>query len=165
MKIIASKQTSHNSGFSLIEVLVVLMLFAISILGISKFQLASSFYQKQGQYQFAAQQALMNISTAIIRNHHALSSYQAANNNPNSTFINCSQQTCNDNQLAYHDLASVRAHIEKIPNVTLSITEQQDQVKITVFWQEKTPTSPLSECILPRDPGLHCSQLMLLMSD
>jgi type IV pilus assembly protein PilV len=138
---ITPKVNNSNSGFSLLEVMIALLILAIGLLGTAGLMLQStksnqSSYQRTQASLLAydlAERMRLNSSVAISGNAYLLSSTATPGTKPGCT-------TCTPTEIAAVDLFewSTAANLE---NIDGAVTRNGNEYTITMSWQVSMSTA------------------------
>ena len=137
---------SQQKGAGLLEVLVALLLLAVSILGFAALQLRAVEATTEGTYRVQAINLARDLAERIRSNRNGLAKYKSeitvAANQANFT-TNCYNTACNANDLADFDVAQVKKNATNI-GMTFNYLPCQGSNQlycIYVAWNETSATN------------------------
>lgn len=115
-------RVGRNSGFTIVEVLVSIIIFSIGLIGVARLQLVAKQNNYDAVQRVAASSVALDILSRMRSNHAVLNTYVS---NSGSTTIgresittepapNCGSlgNACNEDQLAQHDLWDVEQALD-----------------------------------------------------
>jgi len=168
-KIIAS-QRSKESGFTLLEVLIALLVLSIGLLGLAALQTVGLRSNQVATLRTQATHAVYDISDRMRANPPGLTQanayYVIAISTAPAMTVNCDAAACAPAQTAAFDLVQWRAIVEQLPNGKSQITQtavgSMVTHTITVHWNEtRDPAVTGETCPPASNTDLRCIQLTL----
>ena len=124
-----------ESGFSLIEVLVAILILGVGVLGVAGLQLLSLQNNTSAMYRTQAVQSAYDIIDRARANR--AEAYNIAIDDDAPTASNCVTSTCSRTEMRNFDLAAWRAALETtLPEGTGGIETSGGVVTVTVRWQD-----------------------------
>lgn len=159
------KKIRSQTGITMIEVLISILIFSFGMLGLAGLQTAALRYQQSGWARAAVARLSSEISDRVRANLDGARSgsyqftgaypYPAAATPPAAT-INCQTNICNAAQLAQYDLNQwIATAVRDMPggwgniqSVTYNNGAQQTvrTISITIYWNDKESTDTAAVC-------------------
>lgn len=132
-----SRILTYQSGFSLIEVLVALVLLSVGLLGIAALQVSGIRFAHNANIRYQAMLQAIDMSDRMRANQSALQSGAYSNISGLGTNPNCISTNCSPTQMAQADQYEWNtANARLLPNGTGTVTQNGSLYTITVRWQE-----------------------------
>lgn len=133
-----SGRKNSQAGFTIIEVLVSITIFAIGLIGVARLQVVAKQSNHDAVQRVTATSIAQDLVSRMRANSSALSTYVENdgaiqinyNDGTSEPSPNCSSSTCNDEELALHDLWEI----------------EQDMIGIT---EQDADGNPLGGLVLP----------------
>lgn len=157
MNLINRQATKNQSGFSLLEVLIALLVLSIGLLGLAALQTTSLRSNQMATMRTLATQLAYDMTDRMRANPTGLAAQDyviATNETPASTPV-----TRADN-----DLTEWRAQIARLPGALSSITRSAGPPVthvITVYWDEERTGATLGSCPPADNTELRCLRLTM----
>ncbi len=172
MRHFISKPGIRDSGFTLLEVLIALLVLSIGLLGLAALQTVGLRSNQMATMRTTATQAAYDITDRMRANPEGLTEankfYVIASGAIAVSDKNCDNEACTPQELASFDLVQWRSQVETLPDGLSSITQDVDAVTglvthtITVFWnEERDPAAIGTGCDPNNKTDLRCFQLTM----
>lgn len=130
-----ARDRSTQSGFSLIEVLVAVLIVSVGVLGVAGLQLLSLQNNTSAMFRTQAVQGAYDIIDRARANRGQDYSIAMDDDAPNAP--NCTTQDCTPAQMRAFDLAEWRTALEAdLPDGTGSVESDDGVMTVTVRWQD-----------------------------
>ena len=166
------KPGARDSGFTLLEVLIALLVLSIGLLGLAALQTVGLRSNQMATMRTTAVQAAYDITDRMRANPEGLTEankfYVLATGAKPSSAKDCDDEVCTSQELATFDLVQWRAQLTTLPDGTGSITQAVDGItgqvthSITVFWNEERDPAAVGTGCDPNDKtDLRCIQLTM----
>lgn len=159
-----NKSDLKPNAFTLIEVLITLFIVSFAMLGIAKLQLIT-LQQTHNSYINSQASFLINQIIEKIRvNSSVHSSYSLLASDAVNFNIDCSQTLCTPTEIAQYDLATWMQQVNLLlPYSKAGIVVNQNQIKITVYWDSNRDGSSGLNCPNLTNDDLDCNQLTITL--
>ncbi len=153
MKLFNKKQTQHQSGFTLIEVLITLVVFAVGLLGLAALQIRAMQFVHDAyihsQAQVLAYDALDRIRANRIEAMTTTSYELALDDDPAAPGTNCATTNCTATEMAQFDVYEWREILKEhmpqgkgsIDMTSLNLTDTRRQYTIEIQWLDDRTTT------------------------
>ena len=171
MKNFISKPGTRDSGFTLLEVLIALLVLSIGLLGLAALQTVGLRSNQMATMRTTAVQAAYDITDRMRANPDGLTEdnqfYVIGTGDDAPLNVDCDANACTSVQHAEFDLFQWRSRIENaLPDGLSSITQTVDAGlvthTITVFWnEERDPAATGTGCDPVDKTDLRCFQLTM----
>jgi len=172
MRHFISKPGTRDSGFTLLEVLIALLVLSIGLLGLAALQTVGLRSNQMATMRTTATQTAYDITDRMRANPVGLTEankfYVIAHGATPASSKNCDNTACTAQEMANFDLVQWRGQVETLPDGKSSITQAVDAVTgqvthtITVFWNEERDPAAVGTGCDPNDKtDLRCIQLTM----
>ncbi|MCC5885419.1 MAG: type IV pilus modification protein PilV [Gammaproteobacteria bacterium] len=126
----------QQSGFSLIEVLVAVLIVSVGVLGVAGLQLLSLQNNTSAMFRTQAIQSAYDIMDRARANRDIVYAIGMEDNPPQNP-PNCETTICSPQQMRNFDIAEWRADLaDTLPNGTGAIAYTGGVMTVTVRWQD-----------------------------
>ena len=168
-----SRPGTRDSGFTLLEVLIALLVLSIGLLGLAALQTVGLRSNQMATMRTTAVQAAYDITDRMRANPDGLTEasqfYVIGTGDNAPLLLDCDANACTSEQHAQFDLFQWRARIQNaLPDGLSSITQTVDAGTglvthtITVFWnEERDPAATGTGCDPNDKTDLRCFQLTM----
>lgn len=160
----------NQSGFTLLEVLIALLILSIGLLGLASLQTNGLRSNQMASMRTTATQLAYDIADRMRANPGGVDAqnYVIATGDSDPTIPggeNCESTTCTSAQMATYDLAQWRAAVRSLPGGTSSITRAVTGTvvthTITIFWDEYRQGISGTACGPDPSVDLRCMSLTI----
>jgi type IV pilus assembly protein PilV len=131
----------NNTGFSLIEVLIAMVILAVGLLGLAALQASSLKNNQTAYYRSQATQMVYDIADRMRANRSSgdkyLSSFMAVKDAKKHADCLTVSTTCTPAMMAEHDLYEWKNALINLPSGSGKIEKIGISYKVTLSWDEK----------------------------
>lgn len=166
------KPGTRDSGFTLLEVLIALLVLSIGLLGLAALQTVGLRSNQMATMRTTATQTAYDITDRMRANPDGLTEanqfYVIATDTAPVSAKDCDNEACTVQELASFDLLQWRNQVESLPDGLSSVVQSVDAVTgqvthtITVHWNEARDPAAVGTACPPDDKtDLRCFQLTM----
>lgn len=128
---------NHQSGMSLIEAMIALVVISVGLLGIAALQITALQQNSSSQWHSQAVWDSYEISDRILANKSVFNSYDGIKTSKNYE-QDCQTKTCTAAQMVTADAQAWASKISELPSgLGIISSPQVDQLTITVMWDDE----------------------------
>jgi len=152
----------REKGFSLLEVMIAMVIFAVGILGLAGMQVIAL----ENSYEsISRNQAIIlaySMSDRMLANRQAKNSYLISNNATATLNSNCNTIKCNSTEIVAFDLSQWKQNLSsQLINGSGEITGAFPSYTVTVHWDEDRTGATGINCPPIGVGDLRCYQLVV----
>ncbi|MBL7004168.1 MAG: type IV pilus modification protein PilV [Gammaproteobacteria bacterium] len=156
------KNRATQTGMSLIEAMVALVVISVGLLGIAALQIIALQQNSSSQWHSQAVWYSYEITDRILANNAVFNSYDGVDTN-NDYSQNCQVNLCSAAQMIVADATDWKDRISSLPAGRGMITSAGvDQLLITVMWDDDGTGATGTDCSGNTDTDLTCYSVTIL---
>lgn len=152
----------HNKGFSLLEVMIAMVIFAVGVLGLAGMQVIALENSHESSSRNQAIFLAYSMSDRMMANRQAQDAYIIANNNSAQSNTNCANIDCTTAQIVAFDHSQWKQNLsQQLLSGSGAITGIFPSYNVTVRWDEDRSGATGTNCPPLGPNDLRCYQLVV----